>query len=199
MIYLLDTIVLNVYLEHKNNYKYGKKCPPDVDINQLALFMENNIEHLRVPCTTLHELYAKCFLNPRNRSVVEPNTLELSQFIDDFMFIWDNEIKIINAPWEIYSFFNIAEWQNFLITGIGFEAETYIDEKIEYETQKIFQYFMLLCLVCGEVLYDTYGNSVNDKVADFFHKITERLVYDTIKKYLHSFYYKGTNNKQSKN
>lgn len=195
MKYLLDTVTINTYLKVKNNFKYGTSYPKGVNLQNLVSFIENNSQNLLIHSATLFELYTKCFRSTLNRTQIKNNFFSLDEFIDDYRHFFSLNIQVINEKPNCY--FDMSLFVNHINSNAGFDPFTYIHEKINYEINSILRYILLINLICSEVLFDAYGDIVDENLFLNYIEKSLKFIKNELRKYLNSYYFQEKRKNES--
>lgn len=173
---LLDTIAYNTFLHLIRNEEVSKNS--SLKKEEFKNFILNYQGPKYVTSATLFELYVKNLKNDDS---------DFSMFLKDFNALNQNNIKILNdSTWNF-------KWQplaNALKEGQQFNMNSFIDAKVNSEVTSIFRYCWYVVLIVTDVLFDEYGDEVNELLWKETLLYIQELINLEVRKYLTDYYYK---------
>ncbi|XOI97613.1 hypothetical protein ACMX2M_16990 [Paenibacillus polymyxa] len=183
---LLDTITFNSYASYSEN-KYSHSLPNNMNIKPLVKFLGRNTGSMVLHSATLYELLIKCIKNKNIQAPFSPNNqVSIKQFFDDYNFMSRKKIQIAN---DTTCYFDINPLRDYYQKNTSISMDYYISQKISYETYHIGFFYSLVIIICGDFLFEKYGDTVDENLFYNFMNSLTLFMEHKIKSLLEEYYY----------
>lgn len=175
LLIILDTIAFNTYLDLKKGREI--KNQSHIDLNKFETFVDEYKSFKYVHSATILELFVKHLKSK------DPKAAE--NFIEDYNEVPRNNMKLCN---EEDAKFDWQRINNLLQHSTEVTLDFVLENKVKIEVEKISMYFAYITLVVGEILFDIYGDEINERMYEEFHYGLKIALDEVIKITLENYY-----------